>query len=63
SFCFDYYREVYQQFSDGMKLGQKQQTLLEYCENRNVTLQMLKNLKEFAPEQYEQHESRLYSSE
>lgn len=58
-FCYDYFRDVHEQFSRGMSLREKVQRLIEHCE-RNLTFERLLELvEEENPAQYERFRDRL----
>jgi len=51
--CFDYFRDVYNDFASGMIKGQKIQLLIERCERRGVFSNLLAAIQRARPEQYE----------
>jgi formylglycine-generating enzyme required for sulfatase activity len=55
TFCFDHFRDVYEQFAAGMAKGQKVQLLLERCIRRETLPELLAVLERERPEQYWQH--------
>ncbi len=50
--CFDYFRVVYRQFTNGMTLGQKVQLLLEYCEQHRETATLVTLLQQQRPDRF-----------
>ncbi len=50
AFCYDYYRLVYEEFTSAMSKLSMIQILIEYCERRNVTEDLLQKMKEQRPE-------------
>ena len=54
-FCYDYYREVHNQFASGTGFDEKVQRLIEYCETRGLFDTLLSQVKGVSPRQYEVH--------
>ncbi len=52
--CFDYFRDVYDDFASGMTKGQKIQLLIERCERRGVLPNLLAAIQRARPEQYKE---------
>ncbi len=52
--CFDYFRDVYDDFASGMTKGQKIQLVLERCERRDVLPNLLAAIQRARPEQYQE---------
>jgi formylglycine-generating enzyme required for sulfatase activity len=52
TFCFDYFRDVYEEFAAGMAKGQKVQLLLDRCARREALPELLAALERERPEQY-----------
>jgi sulfatase modifying factor 1 len=50
--CFDYFRDVYDDFASGMTKGQKIQILIERCERHGVLPNLLAAIQRARPEQY-----------
>lgn len=65
TFCFDYFLNVYQNFTDGMNKGQKIQLLLDYCLRQGKMPHLLANLQKERSEQYTAvfHQPSTYSSQ
>lgn len=59
TFSFDYYRSVYDQFTTEMSRTEKIQRLMEYCERRGQTAEMLARVKDANSYQYRRFENRL----
>jgi tetratricopeptide (TPR) repeat protein len=53
--CFDYFRDVSDQFGSGMTKGQKVQLLLQYCTRRNLMPNLARALQRERPEPYATH--------
>jgi formylglycine-generating enzyme len=49
TFCFDYFREVNDDFSDGMSKNRKAMRLIAYCESRGVLDNLRANLEKERP--------------
>jgi hypothetical protein len=47
--AFDYFRPVYEQFSEGMAKGQKARLLIEYAERQNLRTKLVERLQEKNP--------------
>jgi formylglycine-generating enzyme required for sulfatase activity len=52
--CFDYFRDVYDDFAAGMTKGQKIQLVLERCERRGVLPNLLAAIQRARPDQYKE---------
>ncbi len=52
--CFDYFRDVYDDFASGMTKGLKIQLLIERCERRGVLPNLLAAIQRARPEQYKE---------
>ena len=52
TFCSDYFRDVYENFTVGMSKAQKIQRQLDYCQRRDQLSNLLANLERDRPEQY-----------
>jgi formylglycine-generating enzyme required for sulfatase activity len=52
TFCFDYFRDVYDNFTTGMTKGQKIQLLLDRCQRREAIPDLLVALERDRSEQY-----------
>ncbi len=52
--CFDYFRQVYDDLSQGMTKGQKIQCLIEYCERREEMPRLLAALQQARPKQFKE---------
>ena len=52
--CFDYFRDVYDDFASGMTKGQKIQLLIERCERRGILPNLLAAIQRARPEQYKE---------
>jgi formylglycine-generating enzyme required for sulfatase activity len=52
--CFDYFRDVYDDFASGMTKGQKIQLLIERCERRGVLPNLLAAIQRARPDQYKE---------
>jgi uncharacterized C2H2 Zn-finger protein len=52
SLCFDYFREVYHEFTTGMRKSQKARILLDYCQERRRMDDLLVALDRELPGQY-----------
>jgi formylglycine-generating enzyme required for sulfatase activity len=52
--CFDYFRDVYDDFASGMTKGQKIQLLIERCERRGVLPNLFAAIQRARPEQYKE---------
>lgn len=50
--CFDYFRDVYDNFAAGMTKAGKIQLLLDHCQRRDLTSSLLAALARDRPEQY-----------
>ena len=61
-FCYDYYRDVHESFSQGMSRTAKIQRLIEHCERTLAFEQLLEVVKEENSAQYQRFESQLKSS-
>jgi hypothetical protein len=59
TFCFDYYRPVYGEFTTGMSRPQKVQLLLDSCVRRGEVERLLALVKEKNAYQYRQFEPKL----
>jgi superfamily I DNA/RNA helicase len=59
NFCFDHFRDVYNQFGLGMSKTVKIQRLIEYCINQVQVDRLLRLIREQNPAQYAQYEDRL----
>jgi hypothetical protein len=53
TFCYDYFRDVHEQFTRGMTKGEKVQLLIESCDRRGVLPGLLAALHKERPSQYE----------
>ena len=53
TFCFGYFRDVYDDFAFGMTKGQKIQQLIEHCERRGTLPSLIAAIQKVRPEQYE----------
>lgn len=53
SLCFDFFRDVCDQFTLGMTKGHKIQLLIEHCERREAISNLLAAIQRVRPEQYE----------
>jgi formylglycine-generating enzyme required for sulfatase activity len=53
--CFDYFRDVYEEFATGMAKSEKVQRLIERCIRRETLPELLAALERERPEQYRQH--------
>jgi hypothetical protein len=51
-FCYDYFREAHNAFTDEFTKARKIQHLIEYCERRAATPSLLAALQRARPEQY-----------
>ena len=60
-FCFDYYRDVHDSFSQGMSRTAKIQLLIGHCERNLAFEQLLEQIKEENLAQYERFEAQLIS--
>jgi hypothetical protein len=63
TFCFDYFRSVYDNFGGGTSKGDKIQSLLDYCERENRIPDLLARVRHAKPTKYAEFESGLKSSE
>lgn len=63
TFCFDYYRLVYENFAAGMSRPQKVQILMEHCERRGGMAALLGRVKDANPYQYQRYGARLGKSD
>lgn len=54
TFCFDYFPEVLNDFSDGMRKNKKVMDLVIYCHNRQLTTNLLANLRQERQTIYQQ---------
>ena len=52
--CFDYFRDVYDDFASGMTKGQKIQLLIERCDRRGVLPNLLAAIQRARPDQYKE---------
>ncbi len=59
TFCFDYFRPVYDDFTLGMSKAQKVQRLLDYCVRQEQVDDLLAAVRKANPKQYEQFEGQL----
>lgn len=59
TFCFDYYRPVYENFTAGMSRPQKVQMLMEQCERRGGMAALLERVKVANPYQYQKFRGQL----
>jgi Effector-associated domain 7 len=50
--CFDYFRDVYDNFATGRTKGQKIQDLIGHCERRDLVSNLLAALEQDRPDQY-----------
>jgi len=55
TFCFDYFRDVYEVFASGMSKAEKVQRLIERCIRRKELPELLGMLKRERPGQYQQY--------
>ena len=53
-FCFDYFRDVYDNLAAGMDKGQKIQLLLDYCQRRDLFFDLFAGLRKDRPGQFRQ---------
>ena len=53
--CADYFRDVYENFAAGMTKAQKILLLLDYCQRRELLLNLVAALERDRPEQYQRH--------
>ncbi|MCB9104327.1 MAG: TIR domain-containing protein [Anaerolineales bacterium] len=58
-FCFDYYRDVRDSFSQGMSRTAKIQRLIEYCERNLAFETLLQRVEQENPAQYERFKPQL----
>ncbi|MEK7396921.1 MAG: NACHT domain-containing protein, partial [Candidatus Poribacteria bacterium] len=58
-FCYDHFREVYDNFADGQTKQKKIQLLIEHIERHNQTGTLLDLIKKHNPDMYAEHESGL----
>jgi hypothetical protein len=56
SFCSDYYLEVFNQFSRGMRKGEKVLLLLDYCRRTLALDKLLERVSAVNPHQYQRFE-------
>jgi formylglycine-generating enzyme required for sulfatase activity len=52
--CFDFFREVHDNFASGMTRAQKVQLLLDYCDRRTIIPNLLAAIQRARPEQYKE---------
>lgn len=52
TFCYDHFRAVYEEFAGGMTRGDKVQRLIEHCDQRGETAQLLALVRQANPYQY-----------
>lgn len=52
SFCFDFFRPVYEDFAGGQNFTQRVMSLLDYCLRRLLIPELLARIKEVNPAQY-----------
>ncbi|HSF80732.1 MAG TPA: TIR domain-containing protein [Anaerolineales bacterium] len=53
TFCYDYHRDIFEQFGGGMSKTRKVQILIEGCERRGDLPKLLTNLRKERPELYD----------
>jgi hypothetical protein len=62
TFCYDYFRPVYEEFAGGMSRTGKVQRLVEYCERKGRLPELLEGVERANPYQYGRYRGRLYGS-
>ncbi len=63
SLCFDYFREVFDKFSDGTGKADKISYLLEHCHHKMLWSELEERVKEKNLTQYKQFKSQLWLQE
>jgi len=63
SLCMDYFREVYLQFSTGMRKGDKIDLLLDHCDRFDRFDELLHLVKQYNPVQFDRFKPDFYKSE
>ena len=58
-FCYNHFREVYDQFGTGMSKTAKIQRLIEYCDRHVQTETLLAHCREYNPDQFARFDERL----
>lgn len=53
TFCFDYFQECHSSFAQGMSKSVKVRRLIEYCQRRDLTANLLEAIKAERPQQYD----------
>ena len=53
TFCYDYFRDVYEQFTEGMSKTEMVQRLIESCDRRDARPHLLAALRKARPSQYD----------
>ena len=59
TFCFDYFRPVYDEFTVGMSRSAKVQRLVEHCERQGQTAELLAHIERLNPYQYDCFHKRI----
>ncbi|MCX6029372.1 MAG: hypothetical protein NT169_08720 [Chloroflexi bacterium] len=59
TFCYDYFRPVYDDFASGMSKGQKIQRLLDFCERQEQVEHLLAVVRKANPKQYQRFAGQL----
>jgi hypothetical protein len=61
-FCYDNFREAYDDLAPGMPFRQKVQTLIQYCAKRDQLSDLLARVQTANPNQYARFAPKLYSA-
>ena len=53
--CYDYFPDVYKEFSEGMGNRKRRRLLIDYCERRNQLEKLLDHIRSLNPEKYNEY--------